>query len=127
MSHEIRTPMNAIIGLTHLLGKDDPRPLQAQRLSKIDASGKHLLAIISDILNLYKIAAGKLSLEYNDFALAQVLDQIASIIEESARAKGLTVKVDPDHVPNWLRGDLLRIRQSLLNFASNAFKFTHEG
>jgi CheY-like chemotaxis protein/HPt (histidine-containing phosphotransfer) domain-containing protein len=101
--------------------------LQAQRLSKIDAAGKHLLAIINDILDLSKIEAGKLSLEYNDFALAQVLDQIASIIEESARPKGLTVKVDPDHVPNWLRGDLLRIRQSLLNFASNAIKFTHEG
>ena len=127
MSHEIRTPMNAVTGLVHLLRKDHPTPLQAERLAKIDASAKHLLAIINDILDLSKIEAGKLSLEENDFALAQVLDETASIIGESARSKGLTVAVDDDHVPMWLRGDVTRLRQALLNFAGNAIKFTENG
>jgi PAS domain S-box-containing protein len=127
MSHEIRTPLNAITGLVHLLRKDEPTPRQAERLAKVDASGRHLMSLINDILDLSKIEAGKLVLEENDFALEQVLDQIASVIGESARQKGLTVSVDTDHVPVWLRGDLLRIRQALLNFAANAVKFTEQG
>jgi PAS domain S-box-containing protein len=77
MSHEIRTPMNAITGLTHLLLRDHPSALQADRLTKIDASSKHLLSIINDILDLSKIEAGKLSLEEHDFSPGQVLDQVA--------------------------------------------------
>ena len=127
MSHEIRTPLNAITGLVHMLRKDHVTPPQAVRLAKIDASGKHLLSLINDILDLSKIEAGKLSLEMTDFALDQVLDHTASIIGESAHAKGLTVSIDTDHVPVWLRGDLLRIRQALLNFAGNAVKFTQQG
>ena len=127
MSHEIRTPLNAITGLVHLLRKDRLTPEQAERLAKIDASGKHLLSIINDILDLSKIEAGKLSLDTADFALAQVLDHTASIIGEAARAKGLTITQDTDHVPVWLRGDVLRIRQALLNFAGNAVKFTEQG
>ncbi|MFO1414214.1 MAG: GAF domain-containing protein [Burkholderiales bacterium] len=127
MSHEIRTPMNAITGLVHLLRRDDPTPEQTERLAKIDGSGKHLLSIINDILDLSKIEAGKLSLEEDDFALEQVLDQTASIIGEAARAKGLAVRIDGDHVPLWLRGDVLRVRQALLNYAGNALKFTEQG
>ncbi|MCK6396645.1 ATP-binding protein, partial [Zoogloea sp.] len=127
MSHEIRTPLNAITGLVHMLRKDHVTPPQAVRLAKIDASGKHLLSLINDILDLSKIEAGKLSLEMTDFALDQVLDHTASIIGESAHAKGLTVSIDTDHVPVWLRGDLLRIRQAFLNFAGNAVKFTQQG
>jgi len=127
MSHEIRTPMNAITGLVHLLRRDDPTPRQADRLAKIDASGKHLLSIINDILDLSKIEAGKVSLENTDFALGQVLDQTASIIGESARQRGLAITVDGGHVPLWLRGDVLRIRQALLNYAGNAVKFTEKG
>ena len=127
MSHEIRTPMNAITGLVHLLRRDRVTAQQAERLAKIDASSRHLLSIINDILDMSKIEAGKLSLESVDFALEQVLDQTASIIGESARTKGLSVAVDGDHVPVWLRGDVLRIRQALLNFASNAVKFTLSG
>ena len=127
MSHEIRTPMNAITGLVHLMRKDRLTPQQAERLRKIDASGKHLLSIINDILDLSKIEAGKLTLEQTDFALGQVLDQTASIIGESARAKSLTIKVDGDQVPVWLRGDVLRVRQAMLNLAGNAVKFTEKG
>lgn len=127
MSHEIRTPMNTITALVHLLRKDQVTPQQEERLARIEASGKHLLSIINDILDLSKIEAGKLSLETNDFALGQVLDHTASIIGESARAKGLEIRVEPDSVPLWLRGDALRVRQAMLNFASNAVKFTERG
>ncbi|NML27300.1 PAS domain S-box protein [Zoogloea dura] len=127
MSHEIRTPLNAIIGLTHLLGASQPTPQQAERLERINSSGRHLLAIINDILDLSKIEAGKVILEDEDFPLNQVLDHVASLIGEAARSKGLSVSIDHDHVPQWLRGDVTRIRQGLLNFAGNAVKFTEQG
>ncbi|MCF8179585.1 MAG: response regulator [Sulfuritalea sp.] len=127
MSHEIRTPMNAIIGLTHLMKHAGATPEQVARLEKIDTAGKHLLSIISDILDLSKIEAGKLQLESTDFHLAAILDNTASIIGESARGKGLKIEVDGDAVPTWLRGDPTRLRQALLNFAGNAVKFTESG
>ncbi|MDD3483436.1 CHASE domain-containing protein [Azovibrio restrictus] len=127
MSHEIRTPMNAIIGLTHLLHNGNPSPLQAERLDKIDAAAQHLLSIINDILDLSKIDAGKLTLESKNFTLEQVLDHVQSLLADSARSKGLKIQVEPGRVPHWLRGDLTRVRQCLLNFASNAVKFTEQG
>lgn len=128
MSHEIRTPMNAIVGLTHLLRRaDDATPQQIERLEKINAAGQHLLSIINDILDLSKIEAGRLELEQRDFALGAVLDHVSSLIAEPAKAKGLSIEVDGDHVPLWLRGDSTRLRQSLLNYASNAVKFTDSG
>ena len=127
MSHEIRTPMNAIIGLTHLLRRDGATPPQAERLSKIDGAAQHLLSIINDVLDLSKIEAGRLELEQRDFALAAVLDQVRSLIGESAAGKGLRIEVDGDDVPLWLRGDVTRLRQALLNYAGNAVKFTEQG
>ncbi|MDD5388280.1 MAG: PAS domain S-box protein [Gallionellaceae bacterium] len=127
MSHEIRTPMNAIIGLTHLLRRDGATPAQAERLSKVDGAAQHLLSIINDVLDLSKIEAGRLELEQRDFALAAVLDQVRSLIGESARGKGLRIEVDGDDVPPWLRGDVTRLRQALLNYAGNAVKFTEQG
>jgi len=126
MSHEIRTPMNAIIGLTHLL-RGDASPEQVERLGKIDAAGKHLLSIINDILDISKIEAGKLQLEHSDFALPAVLDHVHSMIADAAKERGLEIRVDPDAVPVWLRGDVMRLRQCLLNYASNALKFTAQG
>ena len=127
MSHEIRTPLNAIIGLTHLLRRAAATPQQDLRLDKIDTAGRHLLAIIHDILDLSKIEAGRLRLETTDFALSVVLDNVASIIGDPARDKGLRVVVDTDEVPPWLRGDPTRLRQALLNYAGNAVKFTEQG
>jgi PAS domain S-box-containing protein len=127
MSHEIRTPMNAILGLTHLLRRAGAAPEQVGRLDKIDSAGRHLLAIINDILDLSKIEAGKLQLEQSDFALGTVLDHVRSMIADSAQAKGLDIDIDDDHVPPWLRGDPTRLRQALLNYAANAVKFTEQG
>jgi two-component system sensor histidine kinase/response regulator len=127
MSHEIRTPMNAILGLTHLLQRDGVTPGQADRLNKIGSAAHHLLTIINDILDLSKIEAGKLLLEEQDFALSAVLDHVASMIGDSAQAKGLRITVDGDSVPLWLRGDATRLRQAVLNLAGNAIKFTAQG
>jgi signal transduction histidine kinase len=127
MSHELRTPMNALIGLTHLLRRADPTPEQAARLEKIDGAGQHLLSIINNILDLSKIEAGMLQLAQDDFALGSLLEHVRSMALPAAEEKGLTVAIDGDDVPPWLRGDATRLRQALLNFASNAVKFTDHG
>jgi len=128
MSHEIRTPMNAILGLTHLMRRDDDAtPAQQERLVKVENAAHHLLTIINDILDLSKIESGKLRLEHSDFSLSSVLDHIRSMILDAAQAKGLTVEVDPGDVPPWLSGDQTRLRQALLNYAGNAVKFTERG
>ncbi|MFZ2309299.1 MAG: PAS domain S-box protein [Rhodoferax sp.] len=127
MSHEIRTPMNAIVGFAHLLRRDQPTPAQSVRLAKIEAAASHLLTIINDILDLSKIEAGRLELEQTDFHLGGLLDNVYSLIAEQARVKGLVIQVDATGVPLWLRGDPTRLRQALLNYASNAIKFTSSG
>jgi PAS domain S-box-containing protein len=127
MSHEIRTPLNAIVGLNYLMRREGVTPGQAARLDKIDAASQHLLSIINDILDLSKIEAGRVQLESTNFHLSAILDNVHSIIAESAREKGLAVEVDGNAVPLWLRGDPTRLRQALLNFAGNAVKFTEKG
>lgn len=127
MSHEIRTPLNAIIGLTHLLRRENPSKLQESRLEKIDVSGHHLLSLVDDILELSKIEAGQLTLEETDFNLASLLDNVLSICSEKAHARGDTLTIDLDRVPQWLRGDPTRLSQALLNLVGNAVKFTENG
>jgi PAS domain S-box-containing protein len=127
MSHEIRTPMNAIIGLTHLLQRAELPPEHAERLTKIDNSARHLLSIINDILDLTKIDAGKLTLEHSNFHMDAVFDDILSMLKEQVESKGLTIKVDRNEVPHWLKGDSIRLRQALLNYVANAIKFTEQG
>jgi len=127
MSHEIRTPMNAIIGLAHLLQRDNPREDQAGRLTKIESSAGHLLSIINDILDLSKIEAGKLTLEITNFNLKETFQHIESLFREEIVAKGLTLNVDIGDVPTWLKGDATRLRQALFNYVGNAIKFTEQG
>jgi PAS domain S-box-containing protein len=127
MSHEIRTPMNAIISLTHILRNEAESPKTIDRLTKIDGAARHLLSVINDILDVSKIDAGKLQLEQHDFAVGDLLGDVAGLIGEAARSKSLRLTVDVDHSPLTLRGDITRLRQGLLNFASNAVKFTERG
>jgi PAS domain S-box-containing protein len=127
MSHEIRTPMNAILGLTHLVRRAETNAGQIARLDKIESAGRHLLAIINDILDLSRIETGQLQLDSTDFNLGAILDSVANIIEPSARAKGLQVNLDHGAAPLWLHGDATRLRQALLNYAGNAVKFTEQG
>ena len=127
MSHEIRTPMNAIVGLTHLLRSADPTPRQLDRLEKIDAAAAHLLELIKNILDLSKIDAGKMEIECTDFTLDSVISPVRAMIIDEAREKRLGVVVDIGNTPAWLHGDSTRLRQALLNFASNAVKFTERG
>ncbi len=127
MSHEIRTPMNAIIGLTHLLQRARPTAEQVDKLAKIDASAGHLLSIINNILDISKIEAGKLMLEQSDFRVDELFDHVRILLKEQAVAKGLSIEVDQLNAPVWLRGDLTRLRQCLLNYTSNAIKFTRQG
>ncbi len=109
MSQEIRTPMNAIIGLTHLLQRAEPTPVQALRLGKIEVAASHLLAVINDILDISKIEAGKLVLEHKNFALGTVFDQVQSLIGDAARSKCLVIEIDRNAVPPWLMGDANRM------------------
>jgi PAS domain S-box-containing protein len=129
MSHEIRTPLNAVIGLTHLQRMEPLTAAQRGRLDKIDAAAQHLLAIISDILDLSKIEAGQMQLEQ---------------LRTSSWRRCSTCRADHDRrccrhqgpgicgstsmpCPTWLRGDPTRLRQALLNYAGNAVKFTEKG
>lgn len=127
MSHEIRTPLNAILGLSYLLRQEATSSTQREKLQKIDVAGRHLLSLINDVLDLSKIEAGKLTLNFANFHLSSVLDNVASIVKDSVSDKGLTLHLDPDHVPLWLWGDATRLRQALLNYAGNAVKFTEQG
>ncbi len=127
MSHEIRTPMNAILGLTRLLKRSGASAEQTARLNKIEDAGSHLLAVISDILDLSKIEAGKLVLECVDFSPAGILKQVEAMLADAAHGKGLSFHVQCDGVPPWLKGDPTRLRQALLNLAGNALKFTDHG
>jgi len=127
MSHEIRTPMNGVLGMAHLMRREGVTPRQAERLDKIDSSGRHLLAIINDILDLAKIEAGKIALEQKDFQLPDLLQGISAMIGDGLAAKGLSWHVYVEGVPKSLRGDATRLTQALVNYLSNAIKFTDRG
>ncbi len=128
MSHEIRTPMNAVIGMTHLALQTNSFESQKKYLKDIEASGEHLLGVLNSILDFSKIEAGKIDLESVDFRLDEVVQRFASTLAKLIADKPLSFECEIDPViPDHLVGDPLRIGQVLLNFSSNAVKFTSGG
>lgn len=128
MSHEIRTPMNAILGFSELLAETITDPQSLSYLNSIAASGKTLLALINDILDLSKIEAGKLQLQYEPVALRSLLREIQQILNPKAVKKRLSLLVEIDeNVPAAIMFDPIRLRQILFNTVGNAIKFTDAG
>ena len=127
MSHEIRTPLNAITGLAHLMRHSGVSPPQALWLDKLDTASRHLLELINAILDLAKIDAGHLELERLPVRLETVVDNVVAIIAAEARAKSLRLITDVAPIDVPLLGDPTRLQQALLNYATNAVKFTPAG
>ncbi len=128
MSHEIRTPMNAIIGFSDLLEKNIQDSTNRNYIKSVQDSSKILLTLINDILDLSKVAAGKLQIEYLPTDIRVVADEIKSIFYHKAKSKALQLNINIDQsVPSTLLLDEVRIRQILFNLISNSIKFTKEG
>ncbi|MFT0850219.1 MHYT domain-containing protein [Achromobacter sp. F4_2707] len=128
MSHEIRTPMNSIIGFTELLLQTDLTSTQRSHLNTVRQASKSLLRLINDILDTTKMEKGQLALEYTDFSMKALAMQIESSLRLAAQQKKLAFNIHyPDDMPDYFRGDSLRVLQILTNLVGNAVKFTESG
>lgn len=128
MSHEIRTPMNGILGMISLLSGTKLNEEQQDMLKTIQSSGDILMTLLNDILDLSKIDAGKFELEIVNFNIKECIDNTLFLFSSICSEKGINLlsNIDPS-MPRYLKGDVTRIRQILINFLSNAIKFTHTG
>jgi signal transduction histidine kinase len=130
MSHELRTPLNAIIGFSEVLGErmfGELNDKQAEYVQDILGSGRHLLSLINDILDLAKVEAGRTELEAEPFDLPAALDGCMTLVRERASRRGLTIALDVDARLGEIVADERKVRQVVLNLLSNAVKFTPEG
>ena len=130
MSHELRTPLNAIIGFSEVLLErmfGEVNAKQVEYLEDILSSGRHLLSLINEILDLSKVEAGRMELEIAVFDLPQALESALTLVRERATRRGLTLDLSLDERLGTFVGDERKIRQVVLNLLSNAVKFTPEG
>ncbi|HLJ14755.1 MAG TPA: MHYT domain-containing protein [Bryobacteraceae bacterium] len=130
MSHELRTPLNAIIGYSEMLEEETQelgKAAMVRDLQKIQSAGKHLLALINDILDLAKIEAGKMGLHLESFDVARMIEEIASTIQPAVAKNANTLQVDVAKNAGEMHADPTKVRQILLNLLSNACKFTDRG
>jgi len=127
MSHEIRTPLNGILGMANLLRRRSRSPVLTDRLEKINTAAEHLLSIINDILDISKIEAGKIVLEETSVDIRRLLDTVSAILSERIRSTKIALHIEADEFPSGLYGDPTRLQQALLNYATNAVKFTESG
>jgi signal transduction histidine kinase/HAMP domain-containing protein len=130
MSHELRTPLNAVIGFSEVLLErmfGEINPKQDEYLQDILTSGRHLLSLINDILDLAKIEAGRMELEVTDFHLPQAIDNAVTLVRERAARRAITLEVAIDPQLGEIKADERKVKQVMLNLLSNAIKFTPEG
>jgi PAS domain S-box-containing protein len=127
MSHEIRTPMNSIIGFSDLLAEEDLTAEQAKYVQTVRRSAQSLLALINDVLDFSKIEAGKLDVEMVACDVTKLTEEVKVLMEGQANKKGLDFAIHFGRIANCIYTDPVRVRQCLLNLASNAVKFTEHG
>jgi PAS domain S-box-containing protein len=129
MSHELRTPLNVILGFTQVMSRDSSlTPDQRENIDIISRSGNHLLSLINDILDLSKIEAGCITLDESSFDVIAQLRSLQDMLRQKAEAKGLQLNLEiAPEVPQYIRADANKLRQTLINLLGNAIKFTQKG
>ncbi len=128
MSHEIRTPLNAVVGISHLLIEENPKPEQMDKLRSLKYSAENLLSLVNDVLDHSKIESGKILFSHERFDLQDRLEGIKEVMNIKAVGKGLVLNLEiANNVPAYVSGDAVRLNQIIQNLVSNAIKFTEKG
>ena len=127
MSHEMRTPLNAILGMSYLLRNEGLTDRQRVKVDRISVAGQNLLGLVEDVLDFSRLESGMLELQAMPVSVPEILGKVAALVESRAAAKGISLHIEVDDLPERLAGDPARLTQALLKYASNAVKFTERG